>query len=285
MRIIQSLWSKPSLITGGWSEKTFYNMSWALSCLKLKEFYKSVELYTDREGKNFLIDKLQLPYDKVYVVLDNLNEFSPRLWALGKVYTYSLQNQPFIHVDGDVYIWKKFQDRIEKAQLIVQHKEENYEHNLRSAQKLINDGFNFKKELDPMNDAEITEVNAGIIGGNNIDFFQRYTKEVFDFIVNNKKQIERLKDKDSGHINTIFEQYFFYKLSLKYNIKIEYLFTQKIDSTFLELVSFASIPHMKSYIHTVGYHKKNYAIGERVAHRLWYEYPSYYNRILKLIEK
>lgn len=107
MKIIQSLWSKPSLITGGWSEKTFYYMSWALSCLKLKEFYNSVELFTDKKGKEFLIDRLQLPYDKVNIVLDDLNEFNSRLWALGKIYTYSIQHEPFIHVDGDVYIYGK----------------------------------------------------------------------------------------------------------------------------------------------------------------------------------
>jgi len=284
MRIIQSLWSKPLSKTGGWNEKVFYYMSWALSYLKIKEFYKSIELYTDEKGKELLIDILQLPYDKVHVVLDDLNGFSSRLWALGKVYTYSLQKEPFIHVDGDIFIWCKFPERIENAPLIAQHKEENYEHHKLATQKLIADGFYFKKEVNPQNEAEIIEVNAGLLGGNNIDFFTIYTKAVFDFVKNNKTQIDLLEGMGITYVNTIFEQYFFYKLALNNKLHIEYLFTNKISSSFSEFVQFGSLPYTNTYIHSIAFHKKKFSIGANVAHRLWYEYPDYYYRILKNIE-
>ena len=35
-------------------------MSWALSCLSLREHYDEVALYTDSEGKRILIDELHL---------------------------------------------------------------------------------------------------------------------------------------------------------------------------------------------------------------------------------
>jgi hypothetical protein len=284
MKIIQSLWSKPLSETGGWSEKVFYYMSWALSCLKLKEFYKSIELYTDKKGKELLIDALQLPYDKVHVVLDDINDFSPKLWALGKVYTYSLQEEPFIHVDGDIFIWSKFPDRIENAQLIAQHKEENYEHNKSAAQRLIADGFYFDEEINPKNETEINEVNAGILGGNNIDFFAIYTKEVFDFVKNNKAQIELVEEMGITYVNTIFEQYFFYKLATNNKIDIEYLCLNKISPPFREFVKFESLPYSNTYIHTIAFYKKIFSIGANVAHRLWYEYPNFYYLILKFIE-
>lgn len=37
-------------------------MSWALSCLQLKQSYDKVELVTDSEGAELLINKLHLPY-------------------------------------------------------------------------------------------------------------------------------------------------------------------------------------------------------------------------------
>jgi len=284
MKIIQSLWSKPLSKNGGWNEKIFYYMSWTLSCLKLKEFYKPIELYTDEKGKELLIDILQLPYDKVHVVLDELNEFSPQLWALGKVYTYSLQKEPFLHVDGDIFIWSKFPERIENAQLIAQHKEENYEYHKLSVQKLTADGFYFKKELNPQKETEINEVNAGLLGGNNIDFFTKYTKAVFDFVKNNKTQIKLLEGMGITYVNTIFEQYFFYKLAQNNKIDIEYLFTNKISQYFSEFVKFASLPYINTYIHTIAFYKKVFSVGANVAHLLWYEYPDYYYRILKIIE-
>jgi len=79
MRIIQSYWSKPFNMCktnenarGGWCNPTFFYMSWALSCITLRRFYRNVELYTDQVGADLLINKLELPYTKVHVVLDKI---------------------------------------------------------------------------------------------------------------------------------------------------------------------------------------------------------------------
>ena len=86
-------------------------MSWALSCLQLNKFYNNVELITDSRGKELLIDKLKLPYKNVRIELDNLNfDCSPQLWVTNKIYSYTLHNEPFLNVDGDVYIFQPFPD-------------------------------------------------------------------------------------------------------------------------------------------------------------------------------
>jgi hypothetical protein len=46
-------------------------MSWALSCLSLREHYDEVELYTDSAGYHILIEVLQLPYTKTHVIFDD----------------------------------------------------------------------------------------------------------------------------------------------------------------------------------------------------------------------
>ena len=67
MKIIQSYWTKPNLKkanlhisdrnNGGWLDKRYNYFSWALSCLTLRELYKEVELYTDEQGAELLINK------------------------------------------------------------------------------------------------------------------------------------------------------------------------------------------------------------------------------------
>src|ERR1035437_7473627 len=134
MKIVQSFWSKPFLSKntnifdrakgGGISEKMFY-MSTALSCLMLRKFYDDVTLITDEFGKHMLIDVLGLPYTNVIVELDKINHYDENFWALGKIYAYSIQDKPFLHVDSDVFIWKLFDESLLKKDVIFQNYEEN----------------------------------------------------------------------------------------------------------------------------------------------------------------
>ena len=110
----------------GWAFKETHYMSWALSCLQLRKFYDEVELVTDSEGADLLINKLHLPYTSCKPVLDKLVDENPAVWALGKIAAYEAQEVPFIHVDGDIYIWKPFPKRIEEADIAVQNVEKNY---------------------------------------------------------------------------------------------------------------------------------------------------------------
>ncbi|MBO4642379.1 MAG: hypothetical protein J5661_05940, partial [Bacteroidaceae bacterium] len=125
MRIVQTFWSggKSLLQDGfGWLHPEYNLMSWALSCLSLREHYDEVALYTDSEGKRILIDELHLPYTEVNVVFDDF-PCLPQHWALAKIKTYSLQTKPFLHVDGDVYLPALVPLKIISSPLIAQNKE------------------------------------------------------------------------------------------------------------------------------------------------------------------
>jgi len=125
MRIVQSAWAcnQSNLLTSnsGWLSPEYNLMSWTLSCLQLKQFYPEVVLYCDHAYAEMLIDNLQLPYTDVICNLDGLNKYHPQLWALPKIYTYSQQENPFLHVDGDVFIWREFSDYLLKGDLIAQN--------------------------------------------------------------------------------------------------------------------------------------------------------------------
>ena len=149
MKIIQSFWSKPFQGSGGWYDLIFHYISWTFSCLKLLEFYDKVELITDKAGYDLLVNKLQLPYTWFQMCLNDIDHYDEGLWALGKIYTYSMQNEPFIHVDNDVFIWDKFPDRIESAQLIAQHFEYNYSYNRQSFLDLVQKGIKYDHFMEP----------------------------------------------------------------------------------------------------------------------------------------
>ena len=99
-----------------------YLMSWALSCLSLREHYDDVELYTDAEGYRILIEQMRLPYSHVHVVLDDF-ACLPFHWALAKIKTYSMQDAPFVHVDGVIYLPNPLKEEIFDTELVAQNRE------------------------------------------------------------------------------------------------------------------------------------------------------------------
>jgi hypothetical protein len=293
MKIIQSYWSLPSALNdkddygrynGGFLSAKYNYMSWALSVLTLKRHYKNVELITDEAGKSLLIDTLQLPYNKVTVCLDELNHYHPKLWALGKVKAYQMQKEPFLHIDGDIYIWKKLgNSSFHKSPLIVQNID--YDHQTYSELKdSIKTHFNFippEIAQQYQSDNQLHAVNAGIMGGTDIDFFQEYTEKAFVFI---DKNVDKLENINIGLFNTVFEQQLFYCMALAKNKPIHSFLNTKYQEEFTEVMLFHHIPHYKSFIHLMAYAKQNIYACEQVEMRLKYEFPQYHAKILHLVK-
>ena len=68
------------------------------------------------------MDESTIPFNVMGIQYDNLTCPEPH-WAYPKLLTYSLQKEPFIHVDGDVYLPNKLDNTIEMSELIAQNKE------------------------------------------------------------------------------------------------------------------------------------------------------------------
>ncbi len=292
MKIIQSFWSKPIRSKdnsdgifrdkGGWSERIYFYMSWTLSCLKFKEIYGNIELITDKYGKELLCDILELPFTSVKVELNCLDTYNHNLWALGKIYSYSVQDVPFLHVDNDIFVWDKFPEQLLNAGLICQNLEVNYPHS-NEYFLLLEDLFEFIPEsirLLRKKEKGLTQINAGILGGNNISFIKEYAKKAFEFIERNESLIDKIPE-NKGGFNMVFEQYLFYALAKEKNIPISTLFSEHFNR-FEGLSDFHRIPNSAYYIHALGTLKKLRTVGINVAERLLIEYPEYYSRIIQL---
>jgi menaquinone-dependent protoporphyrinogen IX oxidase len=298
MRIIQSFWTLPMVksrdttvnnrFSGGWLDVKYHLMSWAYSCLQLRVYYDVVELITDAAGKSLLIDQLRLPYTRTDIVLDDINKYNPEWWAIGKIYAFSMQETPFIHVDGDVFIWDKFPERLERGALIAQ----NLEHDFSFYRKVMEVLLENNSYIPPaiLNNYQqglyLDAYNAGVIGGNNIAFFQEYVKEVFQFI---RKNHLSLRNVLSGMVNAFYEQHLYYCMAQRWKIPVE-CYTHVVNQNVLNhnlksLPQFEHAPETATYIHLFGEDaKKNIHICEVLANKLRINYPDYYYRIMDIVQ-
>jgi len=286
MKIIQSFWAgnQKDIKNGyGWFQPKYNWTSWILSCNQLVKYYDQVELYTDDFGYDMLINKLQLPYTKVHVVLNELDAYPKDLWAIAKIKVYSLQDEPFIHVDGDVFIWEKFPDDLVSASLITQNLEPTtfyYRHmwdNIYPKLKYL------PQEMIPFHNEE-TELcaNMGIVGGNDLAFFREYAQVAFDFV---DKNVSIAHEINLFNFNIFFEQVLFYDFATLKSKKISFLFDEIWDdNSYSGFGEFYEIPHNRNYLHLLGDFKKSPQICKLMEMYTMKHYPEYYSRLLKMCD-
>ncbi|MAN87621.1 MAG: hypothetical protein CL555_12540 [Algoriphagus sp.] len=292
MKIVHTFWidegKDPLKDSFGWCSAPYHLMSWAISCLQLHQFYEDLELITDRKGKELLIDQLKLPYKKVRIELDDLDIVKiPGLWVMKKIYSYTLHEEPFLNVDGDVYVYSPFPDEILSSQLIAQNIEQDFDY-YKELVGRVDDTFPFVPK--PIKDQiekgmEIQASNAGILGGKNYAFFKDYFQVVEQFIAANQKQIKSLNPSQMVNFNAVVEQYIFHCLSTDQSIEVKYLLDTVYDPSFFEsFANFHHLPNDISFMHALGDYKKNGWVCDQLAHRLRLDYPKYFARVLDLFE-
>jgi len=286
MRFVQTLFiddSKDPFQDGfGWIKPEYHLMGWALSCLQLKKFYGSVDLYANTKASNVLIDKIKLPYSEVYLEHDNFSLTNTSLWALPKVFTYSLQDKPFLHIDGDVFLFDRFPELLLSSELIVQNIEQATDY-YTSTQKELIEHFSYFPECvrnDFFSSNPIKAVNAGILGGRNIQFIKEYTKEAFDYVMRN---VNHLSSINVNRFNVFFEQHLFYSLAKEQQIPIGLYFGESMnDNEYINLGNFHEVPLHRSYLHLLGDYKRDEYTCLKMAAKLRELYPEYYYSILSL---
>lgn len=277
MKIIQSFWSgnKDCLKDGyGWPCPIYHYASWILSCNQLRNFYDDVTLVTDRAGYDILINKLHLPYSDVVVCLDELSKYNPDLWALAKIKAYGILNEPFIHVDGDVFVWDKFDGCLGNHDLIAQNIETTSDY-YRTMWKEIRPAIDVLPEVMEKYDKNINHkaYNMGIFGGNDIIFIRDYCRQAFDFVNQNLKKVNRLK---GINFNIFFEQVLLHELAIRYNKDVATYIKEDIgDNEYHGFADFDGVPKRRKYLHLLGFYKKILTVcNKMLAYTIKY-YPQY----------
>lgn len=292
MKIVQSFWSKPLLEQtpianekniGGWRHKKYFYMSMALSCLSFKKYYDEVELVTDNYGSKLLIDTLKLPYTNVKVTLDKFNKYSSQLWAIGKLYAYSIQEDPFLHADNDVYIWERFDHSFTDSSLLAQHLDLEQGHYEFAMNHIGYYDFEIPDLL--INDFQENQTyqvaNAGIIGGKEVDFFHEYAKRSFKFINMNLKKLNANIIGSSYAL--LYEQYLFSALARKKGLNVAYYYTAD-DFLKITISNFMNSYKPKKYVHLLSDTKTYFENCRELEHQLAIGFPDYYDRFCALFQ-
>lgn len=294
MKIVQSFWSKPLLksnketyqnrLNGGWPNFRYALAAMSYSCLTLRKFYDDVELYTDDFGMHLFKDVLHLPYTRFHNVLNDL-DMDESFWAYGKIVTYSLQDEPFLHIDNDIFISDKFPKRIEKAELAGQ----NIEWITPKATDDYTEALEFLRQNVPVCpkiilDSECRQaINMGLFGGNNIEFIQRYAHTAMDAIKEALPYILSKKGKD-GAFNIIFEQLLLSEMAKKESILTAYMIENNDCSDFSQYINLETAQFTVNYTHCVGLIKQCDMICKQVEYRLRSDFPQQYHIILDYLK-
>ena len=294
MKIIQSFWSKPAFHSnqgytnsrkfGGWLNFRYFLVSTSFSCLTLRRHHKEIELYTDQGGYDILSKLLKLPYDNISLVLNSLDNEDHKLWILGKIMAIKLQKKPFLHVDNDVYLWREFPVEPSADYLLAQSAvplSDVYRNSLNEV--LLN--FPHVPEclkVRPGDNAMIT--NVGIIGGNDIDFFQEFCEISSELLEKNRDYIPLINN--IGGFNQIMEEYLFTALSNLKGRKVNNLIDSSSDKRLYESVLRLGLtPIIYKYIHLVGLYKQNYYACEQLELRFKHEFPQQYETFSETIKE
>lgn len=125
MRAVWSFWSKPFHQRRGsrWLSDYHAWLAWGLSVELARRHYPDTLLVTDDDGAAILVDRLKLPFGSISLELNALRDHDPGWWALGKLYAYRSQTEPFVHIDSDVFLWKRLPTELEAARVFAQSPE------------------------------------------------------------------------------------------------------------------------------------------------------------------
>ncbi len=287
MNIIQTLWCGERKLTESpfwWLNAEYNLMSWALSCLSLKEQFDKITLYTDSEGARVLVDTLKLPYSEVTVGFDNFNCLTCH-WALAKVSAYSMQTSPFLHIDGDIYLPQQLPQDIGEAQLVAQNKECCSDYYKGMIHRFLAvDGLKLAPRFsDALVRDDVPSYNLGFCGGNNLKFFGEFCEEVERFFKDNDFNGERFRNADIS-ANVIYEQMFFAIMARDKGIDISTICPQTIRDNGYRADDFCDLSHyeQRQFVHILGGHKRTPEVCDMVERTLLRKYPEAYERISAL---
>lgn len=208
MKVIYSYWETGNGLkkTSNWFNSRLMLSSMIISVLNSYKHYGRVEMVTDSKSKLW-IETLGLPFESIKTDLDELDKYDRDSWALGKIKAYSIQEEPFLHVDLDVFLFEPLSQKLIENDLYVQ----NFEpFSIDSYRKTYLPYINLLENIGtdlPIGFADKKYAfNLGIYGCNNLEFNKLFCSSVFSFLANNQEKMKSIVPLHK--LCVIWEQYF-----------------------------------------------------------------------------
>ena len=194
MRAVWSFWSKPFLAFKGriWREPWHHLLAWGLSVRLASKHYPDTMLVTDQAGAELLVERLGLRFTHVRTDLEQLRHADVGWWALGKLFAYSMQDRPFVHLDTDVFLWKRLPARLEGAAVFTQCPETHPPLDEWCGPGDIEAAFAAHNLVLPPEwqwtrsqpSVGFREENCGILGGTRVDFIRHFSQLGLELALN-----------------------------------------------------------------------------------------------------
>lgn len=190
MRAVWTFWSKPyrARRSTAWREPLHHYLAWGLTLRMARRHYPETMLVTDSAGKSLLIDALELPFGHVSTALDRLHDADAAWWALGKLVAYGMQDEPFVHIDNDVFLWKPLPADLVGAPVFTQGPELQPLDEPRAVERCFaRCGLPLPVEWEWSTSRRLPHLrqeNCGILGGTNIGFIRYYADLAVDLATN-----------------------------------------------------------------------------------------------------
>lgn len=292
MKAIWSFWTRPDQYRRlAWPSERQHLLSLLLSLETVRRHYPRTTLYTDTPGAKLLADVIGFEFDNISPSLDAIEECNPSWWSLAKLHACRLQGEPFIHFDNDVFLWRRFPERIESAQVLAQNPEDftlgtSYYRPEKFDRALSACGGWAPEEWEwyaSIGGARRRAACCGVFGGNNLEFIRHYANTAFALAENPRNQPGWARLNKESSDNLLFEQYLL-SACVNYHqgragspfrdIDIQYLFSRQ-DEAFSSHAAAAL-----GYTHLIGA-KRNHHVAERLQRRVEREYPECYERIVQ----
>lgn len=267
-KCVYTYWASEGNESAGFNSTKELAFFLSLSVEYAKKNFKTVELVTNTAGKKLLIGKYKIAFTNVSTALNGL-EVHDDLFAYAKLKTYSLQKEPFVHIDIDVILWEKIPANISKSKIFFQNKEPftiqpGYKFLVEAIQGTTTAYFCREKKIQHA-------YNCGVVGVNDLPLMQKWILAAEDLIFNpnNKHFWNRMENK--GQMNYLFEQYFIACILKGEKIEPEVL---------IKNFSYKNIsnPEFKM-THFWGDTKRKAVEINKIKARLKREYPTIYKRI------
>jgi hypothetical protein len=296
MKAVWSFWTKPfeAHRCSAWLSAKHHLLSWALSVETARQHYPDTWLITDDAGARMLVDGIGLQFTRVSTDLNALAGHNPDWWTLGKVYAYHLQTEPFVHIDSDVFLWKRLPERLERADAFAQnpnpfsastpyYQPEQLEQAItHMAGGWLPGEWRWYRRAIKNQRAE----SCGLVGGARTDFIRRYAEASLR-LINDPRNHTALQSLPNKLMHALLIEEYMLAACVEYynasrglplgSVRIEYLFNSMSAPGNPDSLARAGYTHLMSA-------KRNPLFAERLENRVRRDYPEHYQRCVKYVD-
>jgi len=292
MLAVWSHWSKPfaTRVGAGWPTLAHYLMACVLSVETARVHFEGTRLVTDPIGAEMLVDGAGLKFDDVRLDLSEIDECDPDWWNLGKVQAYRVQDEPFVHMDNDVFLWRGLPERLLKADVLAQCPEhftewsDYYQLGELEAVRRCPYGW-LPKEVEwcrSLYGTHQVSLNTGIYGGHRIDFIRYCAELMFEMLEHRGNRETMANIGDKARVAGMLEM-FLPAACLEYHAVRRHspFSTVQVATLFDSEERAYTDGEAKFYTHMIGLSKSKPASARKLASRVQSQYPQHYERCME----